>query len=89
MGAVVKRHDNIERILCGHLHRATAMRWNGTISASVPATAPEVALTIDGRGLHGWYPAPPHVGLHLWRPGVGLISHVAAVTGETARKFAY
>jgi len=89
MGAVVKRYDNIERILCGHLHRATQMRWCGTISASTPATAPEVALTIDGRGLHGWRPAPPHVGLHLWHPGVGLISHVVAVTAEAARKFAY
>lgn len=89
MGAVVKRHDNIERILCGHLHRATIMRWYGTVSASMPATAPEVALTIDGRGLHGWRPAPPHVGMHLWRPGIGLISHFVAVTGERVRKFAY
>lgn len=89
MGAVVRRYDNIERVLCGHLHRTTQVRWCGTISASVPATAPEVVLAIDGMGPFGWRNSPPHIGIHLWRDGVGLISHVATVTDATPYPFAY
>ncbi|MBI1779133.1 MAG: phosphodiesterase [Proteobacteria bacterium] len=89
MGEVVQRHPQVERVICGHLHRATQMRWYGTIALSTPATAPEVALTLRGHGTHGWELAPPHVGFHLWQDKAGLVSHVAAVREAAVRPFRY
>jgi 3',5'-cyclic AMP phosphodiesterase CpdA len=89
MGEVVRRHPQVERVICGHLHRATQMRWYGTIAASTPATAPEVALTLNGHGEHGWEPTPPYVGFHLWQGAAGLVSHLAEVRESRVRPFRY
>ena len=32
MAAIVARHSQIERVLCGHLHRPIQVRWAGTIA---------------------------------------------------------
>ena len=89
MGEVVARHAQVERVVCGHLHRATQMRWYGPIALSTPATAPEVALTLNGHGAHGWEAAPPQVGFHLWQGEAGLVSHVATVREGAVRPFRY
>jgi 3',5'-cyclic AMP phosphodiesterase CpdA len=90
MGAVVARHPQVERVVCGHLHRATQMRWYGTVASSNPATAPEVALNLRKEGVHGWIETPPYVGFYLWQGEGGLISHVAAVGGDaTVTPFRY
>ncbi|MCD6582291.1 MAG: phosphodiesterase, partial [Desulfuromusa sp.] len=31
LGAVVEKYPNIERILCGHIHLTTHVRWRGTV----------------------------------------------------------
>src|SRR5882672_6334976 len=38
-GAVIERHPQVERVLCGHLHRAIQVRWRGTLAATAPSTA--------------------------------------------------
>ena len=78
MGEVVGRHPQVERVVCGHLHRATVRRWCGTVISSSPATAPEVALNIHDGGIHGWVETPPFVGFYLWQDG-GIVSHLTAV----------
>ncbi len=41
--ALVARHPNVERVICGHLHRSIQVRFGGTIAATVPlAGAPGV-----------------------------------------------
>ena len=42
--ACVAGRTNIVAILCGHLHRAIATRWEGTTLAICAATAPQIAL---------------------------------------------
>ena len=89
MGEVVRRHPQVERIVCGHLHRATVRRWCGTVISSSPATAPEVALNIHDQGIHGWVETPPYVGFYLWQDG-GIVSHLAAVDdGKPTHPFVY
>ena len=38
-GDIVARHPEIERIVCGHLHRPIEARWRGTVASTAPATA--------------------------------------------------
>ena len=43
------------------------------------ATAPVLQLDLGGGHPQGWIDTPPMVGLHLWREGEGLVTHVVAV----------
>ena len=46
MAEVVRRHPQVERVVCGHLHRSIQSRWAGTVAMTAPATAHQVDLDI-------------------------------------------
>ncbi len=46
MSAVLRRFDNIERVVCGHHHRPITVRWGGTIGSVAPSTAHQVTLDL-------------------------------------------
>src|SRR3954447_24322495 len=48
--AVIRRHSQVERILCGHLHRAIACRFAGTVAGTAPSTAHQIRLDIRSGG---------------------------------------
>jgi Icc protein len=79
LGAVIARHSQVERILCGHLHRAIQVRWRGTVASTAPSTAHQVTLDLRAGGDATFILEPPGFQLHLWRDGVGLVSHTAAI----------
>jgi len=79
MAAVVRRHGQVERVLCGHLHRPIQVRWAGTIAATAPATAHQVDLALSDDAPAHWVMEPPAVQLHLWRPETGVISHTSYI----------
>jgi 3',5'-cyclic AMP phosphodiesterase CpdA len=81
---LVRGHGNVQAVLCGHLHRLVMRRWGNTAVAAMPATAPTLELLLSGEGPRGFVDTPPMVGLHLWRDGDGLVTHVAAAD-ESAR----
>lgn len=71
---------NIVGLICGHIHRAIAARWQGHVVATCPSTAPQVAL--DLRDIDGAVPDlrplivadAPGYALHWWN-GRELITH--------------
>ncbi|HLI10635.1 MAG TPA: phosphodiesterase [Alphaproteobacteria bacterium] len=75
LGDVIARHPQVERILCGHLHRAIQTRWHGTIASTAPSTAHQVALDLRADGPSAFVMEPPGFQLHRWQPGLGLVSH--------------
>lgn len=78
-GAVIERHPQVERVLCGHLHRAIQVRWRGTLAATAPSTAHQVALDLRP-GVDGVFALePPGFQVHVWSPGAGIISHTVSV----------
>jgi len=83
LGALVAEHRQIERILCGHLHRAAHIRFAGTTATTAPSTAAQLRLDLSGTAVLGeraiWSNDPPAYMLHLWQPGEGLVSHVMQV----------
>jgi len=44
LSAIVRRHRQIRRIACGHVHQVLARRWSGTIAISAPSTAPSLVV---------------------------------------------
>lgn len=79
LGAVVARHPQIERIVCGHVHRPIQMRWHGTVVSICPSTAQQIALDLSGGSRIDVIMEPPACQLHLWLPSQGLVSHTSYI----------
>lgn len=74
---VVRRHPQVERILCGHLHRTIDHRFAGTIAGTCPSTAHQLVLDITPGAPAEFAFEPPGYQLHSWRDGIGLVTHTA------------
>ncbi|HQQ68935.1 MAG TPA: phosphodiesterase [Alicycliphilus sp.] len=75
--AIVARHPNVERIICGHLHRAIDVRFGGTIASTCPGPAHQVALDLQPDAPSAWMLEPPALRVHAW-DGTRLVTHLAA-----------
>jgi 3',5'-cyclic-AMP phosphodiesterase len=76
---VIARHSQVERVLCGHLHRPIHVRFAGTIASTCPSPAHQVALDLDADAPSRFVMEPPGYQLHAWHPGQGLVSHTAFI----------
>ncbi len=77
--ALVARHPNVERVICGHLHRAIDVRFGGTIASTSPAPAHQVCLDLAPDAPSQWTLEPPAFRVHAWNPAERrLVSHLAS-----------
>ncbi|MBA2690403.1 MAG: phosphodiesterase [Burkholderiales bacterium] len=74
---LVARYPNVERIVCGHVHRASEARVGNSLAMTCPATCHQVSLEFD-EAIGGFTLEPPGFRLHWWN-GEELISHSAAI----------
>ncbi|MGH6933695.1 MAG: phosphodiesterase [Dongiaceae bacterium] len=79
LGEIVARHPQIERVICGHVHRPIFLRWNGTMVSSAPATAHQVTLDLRDGSPVSWIMEPPACHLHYWHPANGLVTHLSYI----------
>lgn len=85
-GRVIQHHPQVERVICGHSHRAMALKWRGTTVTVCPSTGHQFALDFRPESPALFTDEPPSFALHDWRPGVGLITHTLAVGDFEARR---
>jgi hypothetical protein len=79
----VQPHGNIERIVCGHLHRPIQRRFGRTMASTSPATAHQVGLAFEPAERPPMTREPPACQLHLWLgPEDGLVSHTLYLDAE-------
>jgi Icc protein len=76
--AVIARHPNVERVLCGHVHRPIMRRWAGTLLCSCPSTATQIALQLRPDARPQSYSEPPACLLHWWHDGA-MITHTSYI----------
>jgi 3',5'-cyclic AMP phosphodiesterase CpdA len=76
---VIARHSNVERIVCGHVHRFMQLRFGGTLLCTAPSTATAIALRLKPDAAPASHLEPPAMLLHHWRPGVGLVTHLVPI----------
>jgi len=79
LAAVIARHAQVERVLCGHLHRPIQFRFAGTIASTSPSPAHQVALDLAADAPSRFKMEPPGFQLHAWREGTGIVSHTAYI----------
>lgn len=78
LAAVIGRHPQVERVVCGHVHRSIQRRFAGTLAQTAPSCAHQTEL-IFGDAPATWICEPPAVLLHWWDPAAGLVSHVSMI----------
>ena len=79
LAEIVRGHPQVERILCGHLHRPIEARFAGTVAGTAPSTAHQIVLDLRPEARLSFAFEPPGYQLHYWRDGTGLVTHTAAI----------
>jgi 3',5'-cyclic AMP phosphodiesterase CpdA len=80
LAEIVRAHPSVERILCGHLHRAIDCRFAGTIAGTAPSTAHQLLLDLQPSTPASYFVMePPGYQLHRWEEEDGLVTHTAVV----------
>jgi 3',5'-cyclic-AMP phosphodiesterase len=79
LAEIVRRHSHVERVMCGHVHRPIQVLWAGTMASIAPSTAHQATLDLHEKTPHSLMMEPPGLALHLWRPGMGLVTHVSYI----------
>jgi Icc protein len=86
--AVIRRHSQVERILCGHVHRPIIARFGGSLVQTAPSVVHQVTLDLRPDGPATFNMEPPAFLLHHWRPEGRLVSHQVYV-GEFAGPYPF
>jgi Icc protein len=81
LAALIARYQNVERVICGHVHRPMFVRFGGTIASAVPAPAHQVALDLREDAPSAFTLEPPAFALHWYDAASGLVTHHAYVDG--------
>lgn len=76
--AILRRHPQVERLVCGHLHRSMCRRLGGTIVMSAPSTAHQIHLDLKPLGEPAYTREAPGFLLHHLGDE-GLVSHLVNV----------
>jgi Icc protein len=78
LAALLLQHPQVERVICGHLHRPILRRYAGTLAMTVPSTAHQIVMDLDPAAPAAWRREPPGFAVHAWHDGA-LVTHFAAV----------
>lgn len=76
---VLRRFDNIELVLCGHVHRVMFRRWAGTTVCSCPSSTTEIALQLRSDASPMSHVGPPACLLHHWDAANGIVTHLSHI----------
>ncbi|MBR7961518.1 phosphodiesterase [Burkholderia vietnamiensis] len=75
LDALLRGYPNVERVLCGHVHRTMFTRFGGTLASAVPAPAHQVAFDVRADAPSAFRLEPPAFAVHLHTPDAGMTSH--------------
>jgi 3',5'-cyclic AMP phosphodiesterase CpdA len=73
---LVRRHPQVQRVICGHLHRPIQTLFAGTMASVCPSTAHQVALDLKPGSAARFVMEPSAFQLHLWT-GQMMVTHTA------------
>ena len=77
--AVIARHKQVRRIVCGHHHRPVVAQVAQAIATISPSVAHQVELDLTPNASGAFVMEPPAFQIHSWSEGAGFVSHTALV----------
>ena len=88
LAAIVARHRQVDRILCGHVHRAVVGRVGRVPVVIAPSPCHQVALALAPGAPGAFVLDPPTYAVHRWTDSDGFCTHMAYV-GPTPGPFPF
>lgn len=85
--AVMRRHDQVQAILCGHVHRPIFTQVGGRAAMICPSPSHQVALDLRPDGPSAFRLEPPGYMLHRWQDG--RLTSLTAVLGDWPGPFPF
>ena len=79
LAQVLERHRQVERVVCGHVHRFMQVRFGGTMLCTAPSTTTAIALQLRPDARPASHVEPPAILLHHWSEPAGLVTHFVPV----------
>lgn len=79
LAEILAAHRNVERVVCGHLHRTIVAGFGGTVACTAPSPAHQVCLDLAPDAASAWTLEPPGFHVHAWSGPGRLVTHVAAI----------
>ena len=79
MAKIIRRHSQVEAILCGHLHRPVHVRWAGTMVSVAPSCVFQFVLDLADGAPHAIAGEPRACALYRWLPDTGLVGHLSNI----------
>jgi 3',5'-cyclic AMP phosphodiesterase CpdA len=76
---VLARHPQVDRIVCGHLHRSIVARFAGRPAMTSPSTAHALAFDLGAATPLAFTLEPAGFLVHAWSAGSGIASHLVHV----------
>lgn len=76
--AIVVRHPQVERVICGHYHRNIQARFGGTLASVCPSVAHQLKLNLEPGADIRFTFEPSQFHLHLWN-GRQVVTHTETV----------
>ncbi len=76
---IIARHSQVERIVCGHVHRPIFARVAHAIASIAPSVAHQVELALDPDARSAFVFEPPAFHLHRWTEASGVVTHMGYV----------
>lgn len=75
---LIAKHPNVERVICGHLHRSIHVRFGGSIAMTAPSPAHQVCLDLSPSAPSAWTLEPPGFVIHALSDANQISSHLVA-----------
>jgi 3',5'-cyclic AMP phosphodiesterase CpdA len=78
LAALLAQHPQVQRVVCGHVHRAMTTTLGGRIVSMAPATCSSIALRLAPGAEPASFIEPPGFLLHHW-DGRAMVTHHAPI----------
>jgi 3',5'-cyclic AMP phosphodiesterase CpdA len=79
---IIRKYQQVERILCGHVHRPVFRRFAGTIANICPGIGMQLVLDLRVEAPSAFIMEPPAIMLHIWTNLWGepaLLTHISVI----------
>lgn len=83
LASVIRKHAQVDRITCGHIHRPITRRFGGIVATVCPGVGMQIGLDLRPQAPSGFNDEPPALMIHClsdeWGDGASLLTHISVV----------
>jgi len=76
---IVRRHDQVAGVVCGHAHRNITVAWGGTVACVAPSLVFQMTMDFVPGAASSFMLEPPACPIFLWNEDHGLIAHCSPI----------